>query len=179
MQNSKVVFVSAVTDVHTTDKEGVGTLRWVRDSNGWKCYRYVRNSSASTLVVGNVLFHGTTGFGITTGSNPSTYEEEVFSAGQAGKNAVVSQMAGVAVSAITATGYGWIQVSGYSANVLDEGTVAIVIGDTLKGVSGQLYAVHDSAAGAAAIARSHIVALVADAGGAGQRTLAGAYIRCL
>lgn len=180
MQNAKQVFVSAVTDIHTTDKEGLGTIRWVRDSNGWKAYRYVRNSSAGTLVIGNVLFHGTAAFGVTTGSNPSTYEEEVFSAGQASKNALISQMAGVAVSAIPTANFGWIQINGYSAAVLIEGTVAIVLGDSLKGVSGQLYVVKDVASGTApTCGRCYITALVAEAGGAGQRTLVGAYIRCI
>lgn len=178
MQGLKQVFVSAVTDIHTADKEGVGTHRWLRDANGWKCYKYVRNTSAATLVVGNVLFHGTTGFGITTGSNPSTYLEEVFSAGQAAKNALITQMAGVAVSAIPTGSYGWVQCYGYSAAVLIEGTVAIVIGDSLKGVSGQLYVVKDAAAGAISISPQYIRALVAEAGGAGQRTLVGAFLFC-
>lgn len=164
MQSKKQIFVGAVTDIHTVDKEGVGIYRWERDANGWKGFMYVRNTSLAALAIGNVVYHGTTGFAITTGANPTTFLEEVFSNGQAGKNTQLAFMAGVAVSAIPIGGFGWIQVFGYNALIQVESTVSIASGETLKGVSGQLYAVHDSAVGVAAIARRHITALTVSAG---------------
>lgn len=179
MQGLKQVFTSAVTDVHTVDKEGVGTHRWVRDANGWKCYLYVKNSDTVSTVVGNVYAHGMSGFTITTGSNPSTFLEEIFKAGQAGKSALIAQMAGVAVSVIPTLNFGWIQCYGYCPTIIDEGTVAVVIGDTLKMVTAQYYVVHDTAPGTGpTVGNRHILAYTADAGGAGQHTIAG-FIQCL
>lgn len=106
----KQIFVSAVADNHTTDKEGVGRYRWI----GNKCYLYVYNGTGAAMVVGRPYFHGTSAL-VLTGS---THLEEVFTLGQAGKGTSPDSLAGIAMSAIPIANYGWIQVYGYNAALL-------------------------------------------------------------
>jgi hypothetical protein len=62
----------------------------------------------------------------------------------------------------------WLQRTGINANCLEEGTVAIAIGDSLKLVNSQRYAVHDQAAATTATVNSFAYAITANATGAGN-----------
>lgn len=94
-----------------------------------KFYRFVKNVTAADLVVGDVIYHGT--------NDPTL--SEVYKLGQSAKGTFDQLMAGVAVSAIPSTYYGWIQIFGYNAAVNTLGATLQAGGDVLVGVSGQLY----------------------------------------
>jgi hypothetical protein len=57
-----------------------------------------------------------------------------------------------------------------------EGTVAVVIGDGLKLVNGQIYCVHDVAAATPATVKTFAYALTADATGAGTTRIASIFL---
>ena len=183
----KQIWKTRIPDFSATDVEGVGRYRWEYELNsvgqglttgaGQKCYLWVYNNTGGALTAGNVYFHGSSGFQLTSGQNPTNFLEEVFTMTQAGKGTGLSMMAGVAISAIPAGQYGWIQVYGYNSQILMEGTVAIAATDLLKGVASQVYVVKDAATGTAPIARRHIMALAAKAG-AGTALTAG-FIFCI
>lgn len=88
----------------------------------------------------------------------------------------LNYMAGVVDVAIPTLSWGEVQIGGYRTLISVESTTDIVIGDSLKGVNGQTYAVKDQARGTESTYRRHITALAArtdnDAG-----TIAG-IIRC-
>lgn len=93
----KKVFVTALTDVDTVDREGVGTIR----IEAQKIYKYVKyNAGTATvvLVAGDVVvYHGDDGWD----------DSEV--CGDYTDGVVV---AGVAVAVIADDGFGWIQIGG-------------------------------------------------------------------
>ena len=144
---NKVLFVTRnVTDYAATDLEGVGTLRW----EGGKLYRWIQNAESANAwtvggAVGHVLTNATTF--LTTGIVPAT--------------ANLSVAAGLAVSAVPATYYGWVLVLGAYTTCLAVNTtdVAIVIGDNLKMVNAVTYFARDTAYTAAATYRKHFRAL--------------------
>ena len=98
MAGFKTTYITKLTDVDTTDKEGVGTLRW----EGGKCYKYVKFVDASdTAVVGDGL-----------GYVADAYPENTVCADITDMDAQCIP-AGVAVAAITATNsWAWIQIKG-------------------------------------------------------------------
>lgn len=101
----KQMWPDKVTDFSTTAQNGIGVLRF----EGEKAYRYVQANA--TLVVRNLVSYivnavlGTNGFKVTNTS------------------ANVVAAAGIAISAIPANSYGWIQVSG-PASCVGDGAVA-------------------------------------------------------
>lgn len=101
----KQTFPDKVTDFSVAAQNGLGTLRFEGD----KVYRYVQANATLTArhavsyIVNAVA--GTNGFKVTNAS------------------ANVNTTAGVAVSAITANYYGWIQVGG-PASCIGDGSVA-------------------------------------------------------
>ena len=128
----KTLFVTDLTDTSTTDKEGVGTLRW----DGANCYRWVYNATESATVVGEVVCHD-------MDANPdSTLVESVYAAATAD----LGMLAGVCMSIIASESYGWIQVFGVCTSVIvAENTATITaIGDYLIGVDGAVHAFLDS-----------------------------------
>lgn len=138
--NSKLIWCSAVTDSHTTDKEGVGNLRL----SGAKAYRYVKNADALDLALGEIAFHKL--------SDQSTMYQNVYQA----LTANLSVLGGVVVSTNglkSTTGgacYGWIQVLGYNGSISVSGATTggadILIGEHLKGANAVSYAVRDTTA---------------------------------
>lgn len=139
------------------------------DLNPGSVFQFGKWLSATTGAAGNVVFSS---FANSFTLYPQWDKEGAASTG-------LDSMAGVLMGAPTQNQYAWIQKSGISTTVLIEGTVNIVLGDSLKGVSGQLYAVHDQALGTAPSYPNHIRALAGYTGGAGTATLAGAAIHCL
>lgn len=144
----KQVFVSAVTDSHSTDVEGVGTLRFEADG---KVYKYVKNNdTANGFAAGYFACH-TVGDGATANTAiklPAT--------------ANLGLMGGIVASTtLTAnTGtlpkiYGWIQVAGIvSTAQLPQGTVTA--GTEYIPTNGQAYG---TALAAAGITSSHYTRL--------------------
>lgn len=121
------------------------------DEETGSIYKFVKNAHTSAFAVGDVVSYDISGGLNTTVKRAATAD--------------LNLMAGVCVGALPATtggvtGYGWIQVRGYNATVNVEGTTDIVIGDSLKGSNGAVYAIHDQAAGTvASYPNAHIVAL--------------------
>lgn len=182
--NDKQVFNSKLTDFFTFDREGVGRVRWERQNSnsplglgsGMCGYRFVYNNTGSALTVGQPLSHGTAGFALTTGINPSVFDEEVVTFGQSGKGTFVNLFAGIAISAIPADSYGWIQIQGPNNTVTVEGTTAIAAGDYLKGSSGNAYLIKDTSGGTAPTAGRRGAIALAAKGTAGTANIA-AYIQ--
>lgn len=138
------------------------------DTNPDRTYQFGRWLSATTGAAGNVVFMSYAG----TNTTYPQYDKE----GASGTG--LDTMAGLLMGAPIQNQYGWVQRQGISTAVLIEGTVNIVKGDSLKGVSGQLYAVHDQALGTAPSYPGFIRALTGYTAGAGTATLAGAYLNC-
>lgn len=118
-----------------------GDVRY--DSTG-KVYKFVKNLHSSALAVGDVVMQAF--------ANAVGYEVNRMT------TATLNMLAGVAVGAIPASGYGWIQIEGDNDTILMEGTSAIAIGDSLKGVNAQLYLVKDAATGTEATYARHVIA---------------------
>lgn len=121
----KTLFLTAVTDYASAasgsggntglkgDVEGVGTIR----QEGDKFYRWVLNSHTANLVAGQPVCYQET--------NAEAYHEKVILPTSATLNA----FAGIAMSAIPASGYGWIQIEGYYAsNIVSIGKTSIAAG---------------------------------------------------
>lgn len=129
----KTLFQTDLTDISSTDVEGVGTLRWVGDN----LYRWVQNAEAATaLTVGQVCCHD-----ISDGA-------DMLESVEIPATADLGALAGVVMAtSLTAQYYGWIQVLGYTASVSVTNTtnVAVAAGDYLKGVNAAAYATRDAA----------------------------------
>lgn len=166
MAQTKVLFETvSVTEVRTTDVEGVGTMRYEED----KVYRWVQNDFGTDLIVGDVVFH--------TFSDTTTMDQNVSEC----LTANLAIMAGVAVSAIPTTEYGWIQVFGYNPTIAVNAYQAlgpILVGDFLKGVNSEQYAVVDATTQPAY--GRHIIAITAVASNTPTiATTIDGFIECL
>lgn len=95
----KRVFSTKLTEVSTTDKEGVGTLRW----EGNKCYKYVQyieGTAAVDGVAGEVAYY----YG---NDGPSDYQVSSDLSDCTGELG-----AGVLQAAMSDQEYGWVQIKG-------------------------------------------------------------------
>ncbi len=139
----------AITDIRTTDKEGVGMLR-EKDN---KVYRWVLNSTGGTLTVGGAYTFGTVSTGFWT---------TLYKFGQSAVGTSIHGPVAVAVSAIPDAQYGWVQVSGECVVQCGGATGSNVatFGNLLP-VSGQIYLSLDTAAGTAPTANGRPMALAA------------------
>lgn len=128
----KILFQTALTDYNSSDVEGVGNLRYSSDG---KVYRWVKNDGATAttndLVAGQPVCHS-------DASSADTRHQSVIDTVSAGDE---EMLAGVAMSAIPALNYGWIQVKGIciTASVYESSvaTQALTIGDSLKVIAGE------------------------------------------
>lgn len=145
----KQLFQTALTDIKSTDVEGVGTLRYENE----KIYRWVKNEEASTaLTVGQLATHVIAN-GIlltTTVKQPAT--------------ANLGFIGGVVVAtSLTAGYYGWIQIYGPNSSVsVSGGTTGgtdIAAGDYLKGVNSAGHAIRDTTIGGTPAFRRNLVIL--------------------
>ena len=122
--SEKAIFVTkTVTQVSTTDLEGVGTLRWA----GNKCYRWVKNADDAAFIAGQAVFH--------KAGDAANFYSNAYEA----LTAQLMFLAGVCVSAIAVSGYGWIQCLGHNATVAVKNAsgTTYAIGDYLIGANGQ------------------------------------------
>lgn len=141
-----------VTDFRTTDVEGIGTVRWEPTAATTKRYRWVLNSTTTTLTVGGVYTYGT--------ANAGGFFTEIFTFGQSGKGTSVNGPVVAAVSAIPAGSFGWVQENGEaSCQVSGAAGSNVAAFDSLKPVSGQIYLTLDVAAGTAPTASNRPQAL--------------------
>lgn len=160
----------AVSDVYATlgiiqgslSTPFLGEIRFARRGNAK--YKFVKNLKATALAVGDVVFFDWV--------NGKSTEVNKLGTGSTG----IGSMAGVAMGVIPASGFGWIQIRGDNDSVLLEGTAAIAVGDRLKGVSGQSYAVKDAAYTATASYPNYLVGREAYA--VASAALKKAYIAC-
>jgi len=124
----KILFQTALTDYSSKDLEGVGTIRVEADG---KVYRWVENLNASVAFLAG---------------QPVNYDAtatlaNMFEGAIACAAADEELLAGVAMSAIPAGSYGWIQIKGLSVTARVTNSVSgsagqnIVIGDALTVVS--------------------------------------------
>lgn len=121
-----------ITDIETSDVEGVGSLRW-KDG---KCYRWVKNIEGSaSLTVGHGVCHDL------------TLAEAMLESVLIPATGDLSFLGGVAVSAVPKSQFGWIQCLGMNVQVSVTNTtnVTVVAGDNVKAVAAQGYLERDSA----------------------------------
>lgn len=136
-------------------------------------YRYVYNNSGAILSPGYAVVRD-------YDASAETVAADTFPHFKVKKPATASlcDLAGIVVQTIAVAGSGMILVQGGYDFVLEEGTVAIAIGDGLKGVDAQWYLVHDTAPGTEPTYKHTVKAMEADSGGAGQGNIK-AYVDCL
>ena len=171
MAGSKTLFNTLITDVKSTDVEGVGRTRWEDD----KCYRWIKNVGATDIAANSLVTHvlaaGSTS--LQNGQTPATAD--------------LSYLGGVAVTTIKSTtgtyAYGWIQVLGHNGSVAvtptnGTATSTALAGATLLAVNGAAYATVGSAVGTAPIYTRTIVLLDAVPGSTAAQTC-NVLIRCL
>ena len=173
---SKVLFETKLTDIKSTDIEGVGSLRVENGADGG-VYRWVKNRNATAF----------------TAKQPVCYD-----AGNVGSKVLLQKVnspvtadlmlaAGIAVTAIEASGskcYGWVKVQGYfqDARVITPATGGndIEIGSELIAVDGQTYLTYQSNAGTAPIYAHNFKALETVATATGAAVVSkDVYINCL
>lgn len=160
MAGFKTIFRTQITDVASTDLEGVGRLRWEDD----KCYRWIQNTITNyTPAIADLVCHTFTdgALALTEISKPAT--------------ATLGLLAGIVMGPLAAnTGtlplcYGWIQVYGPNSQVNvtpvnTQTTAAPVAGNSLIAVNGATYAATGQAMGTAAVYRRTLELLDSVAG---------------
>ena len=172
----KVLFETALTDVKSTDVEGVGTLRYEDE----KVYRWVKNHAATVIAAKAPVCYDAGAVGTIA----------LFDSVETPVTADLMLSAGVAMTAFAISGgvcYGWTQVQGYfkDARVGSPATssglsAAIAIGATLLPKDGLTWLGHSVAVGTAPSYAFHYVALETLA--AATPSVANAkdvYIKCL
>lgn len=131
-----------LTDFRSTDVEGIGNVRWESTFATTKRYRWVLNSTATTLTAGGVYTYGT--------ANAGGFFTEIFTFGQSGKGTSVNGPVVAAVSACPTGQFCWVQENGeVSAQVSGATGSNAAAFDALKPVSGQIYLTLDVAGGTA------------------------------
>jgi hypothetical protein len=166
----KTLFETKLTDIKSTDVEGVGTLRYESDG---RVFRWVKNEGSACTAkqpmcydvsdVGtNALFH--------TVLTPATAD--------------LMMQAGIAVTAIGASGavcYGWVQVEGYfqDARVLGVSGTAIAVGDELVAADATTTLTRATAVGTAPKRRRTFIALEVVSAATGAVYAKDVDIHCL
>lgn len=167
----KALFVTKqITQVSASDLEGVGTIRW-KDG---KCYRWVKNGEATAQAIGNLVTHK-----LADGA-------DLFKTVYKPLTANLMVLGGVCVSALPASGYGWIQVWGYnaSASVAKEASAGddLAVGDKVIPADTVYHGVR-AGAGTVATYKSHLMAaaqVVKQTGAVASTTVvSGVFVRCL
>lgn len=171
MAGSKTLFSTLVTDVKSTDVEGVGRIRWEGDL----CYRWIKNNASADIAANSLVCHTLTGgsTSLQNGETPATAD--------------LSYLGGVAISTIKSTTgtncYGWIQVLGMNSSVAVTPTNATATSTALAGasllaVNAAVYATVGAAVGTAPIYRRTIILLDTVPGSTAAQTC-NVYISCL
>lgn len=140
----KKIWSTRLTDYNTTDKEGIGAIRF----EGAKIYKYVKyNSGTGTIaaVAGNVAYyHGDDSYTATVAEVTSDLSDSA------------NTGAGVLMSAIPNGSYGWIQIKGIAT--LTTALTAGADGNALTAVGAT-----DGTLDVSAAVTDHICAIALDA----------------
>ena len=169
----KVQFETKLTDIKSTDVEGVGQLRFEDGADGG-VYRWVKNRNATAF----------------TAKQPVCYDADNVGSKvllQKVNSPVAADLmlaAGIAVTAIAASGglcYGWVKVEGYfqDARVLGVSGTAVLVGDELVAADGTTTLTRATAVGTAPKRRLTFVALEAVSDATGATYSKDVYIHCL
>lgn len=126
-----------LTESHTTDVRGVGTIIPVTNADGTRGSAvYARNVTGATTAVGDCAFLGV---------------EETVAAGGVAEAIATASLAGQLIGAlgvIIDDSYGWWSLKGHTESVKgytpDGGATDIAIGMPLKGVNGAVHLVKDT-----------------------------------
>lgn len=167
----KTLFETELTDIKSTDVEGVGTLRY--EPKGL-VYRWEKNRNATAFTAKQpVCFDA---------GNVST--SALLDSVNSPVTADLMLAAGIAVTAIGASGaicYGWVQCQGYFNGVptLAVSGTAIAVGDELQAVDGEIYLSRATAVGTAPTRPLCFVALEATSDATGATVYKDCYIKCL
>jgi len=116
--SSKHLWATALDDNSSSAKEQLGAVRreWSTTDAAFKTYKYVQNSTVTTIANGTALsFRDTIGQQVTGD----------ISTGKPGLPA------GVGIGAVTASYFGWIQCGGYHSAVATNGDDDISKGDII------------------------------------------------
>lgn len=166
----KTIWAGDVTEYFATTDQRFEVPGSIRVAGNGDRFRFVINSTGGAAAAGDWAFKGS------AFTHANGIDAEVFSLGQSGKGTSANLFHGIWMSA-TPSGYGgWIQVFGYNATVNVEGTTDIVIYAQLKGTSGQVYGILDTAVGTAPTVGPFGVVALAGFTTNGTGTIAG-YIR--
>ena len=180
----KTLFDTTVTDVsdvasgtdgtggRTGDIEGVGTIR--QEGENW--YRWVQNAESSDMVAGMPVCYDLPTAG-------TAYHQKVYIP----LSATLNTFAGIAMGAIPALGWGWIQIEGYNAScAFSAGTVSVVAGvygipanaastmATVANLSVTINSVSNQMIG-----RVDLAASISSSAATGGSTSVGGFIHCL
>ena len=167
----KKQFVTGITDLKSTDVEGVGTLRY--EPYG-KVYRWVKNRNATAFTAKQPVCYDAGNVGSTA----------LFESVNSPVTADLMLAAGCAVTAIAASGglcYGWVQVEGHftDAAVLDVSGTALAVGDELVTANGTTTLVYATAVGTAPKRRFTFIAMETSSGDTGATVAKDVFISCL
>jgi len=172
----KVLFETGLTDVKSSDVEGVGTLRYGKLG---RVYRWIKNRNATAFTAKQPVCYDA--------GNVST--DALFKSVNSPVTADLMLAAGIAMTAIGKSGgttgcYGWVQVQGYfkDARVLTPATGAddIEIGSALVPVDTKTYLAYAGNAGTAPAYSNHFIALETVATATGAAVVSkDVYVKCL
>jgi hypothetical protein len=167
----KTLFETKLTDIKSTDIEGVGVLRYEDDG---QVYRWVKNRNATAF----------------TAKQPVCYDVgEVGDAGLFEKvnspvTADLMLQAGIAVTAIAASGglcYGWVLAQGYcqDARVVGVSGTAVAVGDELVSANATTTLTRATAVGTAPKRRFTFQALETVSAATAATYSKDVYVSCL
>jgi hypothetical protein len=167
----KVLFQTALTDIKSSDVEGIGALR--NDVSG-NVYRWVYNIGASAMAAGGCAFVHDSAGSLSTALT-TVDRATASSLGMDG-------LAGIAMAAITssagASPYGWIQCRGFHSGVSVVATSTYGPGCSLKGVAGSTAMVLDKTSASTATFTRTVITLNSASTASTQTTLP-CYIHAL
>jgi hypothetical protein len=160
----KNLFSTALTDVKTTDVEGVGSIRIEADG---KQYRWCKNNASTSWAAGCLVCHEVANLGA------DLYKTAIIPA-----SADLALLAGVAMGVVAQNYFGWVQIAGPHSDVLISKVTALVAGDSVVPSNGINYGVRSAALGAASYRRC-VTLLEANATTASATAAFEAMINCL
>lgn len=167
----KTLFETKLTDIKSTDVEGVGTLRYEDNGN---VYRWVKNEGSSALTAKQPVCYDVSDVGtialFQTVLTPATDD--------------LMMAAGIAVTAIGASGaicYGWVLAQGYAkdSRVLAVSGTAVAVGDQLIPADGATTLTRTVAVGTAPNQMHTFKALETCSDATGATLAKDVYVSCL
>jgi len=173
-QGFKTLFRTELTDVKTAaqgDAEGVGVLR----QEGDRFYRWVKNLESAALTAGQAVCYRI--------SQGASYHKAVGDPATADLNT----MAGIAMEAIPALGFGWIEIDGYYGSIaMSIGKTSIAAGVNFFPANAVEYLVGGAQQSVTVdsisnqmIGRVQLAVDIASSATTGGTTAAGGWIHCL